>query len=1131
MKKLILLSLAFISTSSFGQQLPSVIPQSPEAAALSKYSEFPVGTFTGIPGISIPLYTIQCGDISIPLALSYHAGGFRVNEEASCVGLGWNLNISAAITRSIVGEDDFAGGNSRTAYFSTATPRLLDIISANGFNGYNRLGAYSEKRPYESVVVDGQSVDYRSYVNYFDWEPDIYSVNCFDHNGKFVFDQDTNLYFLEKQDMVIEKTSSGWIARTNDGFKYYFEAESKTYNDFRQEINSSWFLTKIVSPNHREALFYYTTGAWIMDLSYSESSEKTESDVNQYYLVQPRFSGAHHEEKYLDSILFDDGTRILFTRGSRSDIKDGEKLKSFRIYNMNNTLIREFELRTNYFEADNQIYGYFKNIPLIDYSYMLQRLRLDTIIEKNGTEIKKHVFQYSSVKLPNKDSFAQDYWGYYNGAFQNNKLIPNFEGTLFYDQLTKKEITYYNGASLTELTSTGNKNEYKQYYGADKEPNGNYMEACILKKIIYPTGGYTEFEFEANDYRNVSNEGTYEYAVFSQNIKRTGFNNAPDTYYQSCPIPFSYPATAVDIFDERFEIFVEHFGSGTPDYQFDVITIDANTTDTDNPFFHKTFYIKELANGNSTFSCTENIELHNATNRFHLIGPITMDINMPETNDTKSITLTFSAKVKKPITKTKEYAGGLRIKKITQCEGSDPSKNIVKTYKYEYDYRKSDGTTETLSSGILKTPVRTHSLKFVIPSMNYTSAWSSRLFSSSNNYALTQTQSNHIGYSKITEFIGPNGELGRTEYVYKNEPNEIFEHYLRPIGVPVSVQAVNDGKLISKTEFNYYNQKVSRIANSYELLDEDIIKGINQDGWVYTFGEATINADKMHICGVGNGCLHYYPIFSRWEALTETSERQFYGNDSIVNITHYFYNTSNLLPSTIVTTNSNGDVIKKRQFYPQEITGKNFFTASPFSDPEYNAINNLKKIKDDGAFGLYRTSTVIQTNEYNNDVLTSIQRNNYGLFNTLVMPANIQTSILNNPLETKIIYHDYDAHGNILQVSRNSDINICYLWGYNYSYPVAKIENASISQVRTILNGIPVLSGPLSTTHINQLKAGIQNALISTYTFKPLVGLTSQTDPNGITTFYEYNGMGQLTFIKNADGNILKTCDYHYKQQ
>lgn len=57
------------------------------------------------------------------------------------------------------------------------------------------------------------------------------------------------------------------------------------------------------------------------------------------------------------------------------------------------------------------------------------------------------------------------------------------------------------------------------------------------------------------------------------------------------------------------------------------------------------------------------------------------------------------------------------------------------------------------------------------------------------------------------------------------------------------------------------------------------------------------------------------------------------------------------------------------------------------------------------------------------------------------------------------------------------------------------------------------------------------NATIATYTYDPLVGITSMTDVRGNTTYYEYDRFQRLLNIKDKDRNIVKKYSYHFQGQ
>src|SRR5688572_5624468 len=114
-------------------QLPRLIPPSPNSVAMQRYGDIPVGLYTGTPNISIPLFEAKSGDISVPISISYHASGIKVADEASRVGLGWVLNAGGVISRNIVGADDFV--YTAFNYHITSTP---DIVSGTPWSLQNQ---------------------------------------------------------------------------------------------------------------------------------------------------------------------------------------------------------------------------------------------------------------------------------------------------------------------------------------------------------------------------------------------------------------------------------------------------------------------------------------------------------------------------------------------------------------------------------------------------------------------------------------------------------------------------------------------------------------------------------------------------------------------------------------------------------------------------------------------------------------------------------------------------------------------------------------------------------------------------------------------------------------------------------
>lgn len=54
-------------------------------------------------------------------------------------------------------------------------------------------------------------------------------------------------------------------------------------------------------------------------------------------------------------------------------------------------------------------------------------------------------------------------------------------------------------------------------------------------------------------------------------------------------------------------------------------------------------------------------------------------------------------------------------------------------------------------------------------------------------------------------------------------------------------------------------------------------------------------------------------------------------------------------------------------------------------------------------------------------------------------------------------------------------------------------------------------------------------SLMTSYTYDPLIGVTSITDPRGRTVYYHYDAFNRLEQVKDHEGNILNKNEYNYK--
>ncbi len=515
-------------SAAFSQTDPSIRPQnlkiaSPNAAALGKVADIPIGYHTGTPNIDIPIYTVQEGPLQMPISLSYHASGLRVMEQSSWVGAGFSLNAGGMITRSIHGMPD-------------------EILSSSGSS--TAISYFNNKGYYDYLFMDPGSPDYSPPIlgnnviatyefahGRRDGEADMFNFNFNGYSGKFYFRPDLTVALAPQQDIKVKplicqsgsgcnpsyEALYGFMLTTPDGVKYYFGKDSDMAASYNSTDNaaplehttsysatsglsynktaSSWFLRKIESPDKKfsislvysaEDYAYYTTSLFPQASfgSALEGIDLVKNIMQGVRLSSIKFSNNGQVSfipSYVRKDLSGPNTNLYDIDVDSTNATAPRALGKIRISTVNNadtTFCQSFVFAYGYFnDTSHPLTGYMANQGnQFNIHSDKKRLKLNTITEKScdGSVIKPpHKFTYfDETSVPRTLSFGQDHWGYYNGYTSNASMLP--------------PISIDNG--LTNLSPP---------YG-NRDSKWPEMRAGALQKIQYPTGGYSRFAFESH---------------------------------------------------------------------------------------------------------------------------------------------------------------------------------------------------------------------------------------------------------------------------------------------------------------------------------------------------------------------------------------------------------------------------------------------------------------------------------------------------------------------------------------------------------------------------------------------------------------------------------------------------------
>ena len=411
--------------------LTPVIPPSPTAQAMQKYGDIPVSAYTGVPEISIPLYTIKYHDITVPISLSYHASGIKVAEESSNVGLGWTLNAGGAISRNIIGYDDFFTNPATylNQFFDMADGYVPIVpIQGNGILNLIKQGTVSSYNLYNYIVGGGGKIQ-------TDFQPDQFYYNVNGMSGKFLLRRNGTpiLQSLQKVDITCNSSGTSWDMKTVDGFDYQFaqpEISRSTQEATGIQHVSAIYLTQITSPTGNVVKFNYTVNSNNYEQSIGSYTQSRDDNVLNYSGLAPIKAQPVNTQStpqiYTTAILnnIDYGTgQVVFSYASdRTDMQTGSqqdsRLNSVAVYTKNTagvlstTPVKTFNLGQGYATGSS-----YPNPAVNSTStWYSQRMILNSITETGSynnqtSSANPYLFTYNLPNwLPSKSSLEIFPW-------------------------------------------------------------------------------------------------------------------------------------------------------------------------------------------------------------------------------------------------------------------------------------------------------------------------------------------------------------------------------------------------------------------------------------------------------------------------------------------------------------------------------------------------------------------------------------------------------------------------------------------------------------------------------------------------------------------------------------------------
>jgi len=477
-----------------------------------------------------------------------------------------------------------------------------------------------------------------------------------------------------------------------------------------------------------------------------------------------------------------------------------------------------------------------------------------------------------------------------------------------------------------------------------------------------------------------------------------------------------------------------------------------------------------------------------------------------------------------PDTSSLSSGFGLRIKSQTQSDGINPDKKTV----YFYDGGKLQVPTQFIYE--FNDFIYLHNQESGTLERYYFENYETR----AGNYFTPgfHGSEDRVGYDKVTLAEVHNGDFnnGKNEYFFINSPDIVQSFQtLNLLNIPSFRSQQKNGTLLSEKTYKTLEGNTMELVlqkdYSYKELEvRTPVYGLKHSFqgvygyWDYGSGQL-INTSPAYV-------LAYYPMYTTHDPVITIHTTEFYDHmtKTISSTDSLSYDPNKLLTLSRSMKLSEGGWKTDYYFYPHQAQ-----IIQELTSPEKNAV---QKLTDPD---INRVEEIIKKSEFVDYLLVREDIQAYKIFDSFSLTSNVKTHYGNQEIVEKMSFTQYDQKGNVIEYKEKADLPVTLLWGYNFSYIIAIIENAGYEQVMSEINisydQLQILPDEALTDVFNQLRNQLTGCRITSYTYKPMTGMTAKTDPDGYTTSYSYDECGRLSTIRRRDGAIIQHFDYRFKEQ